>query len=138
MKQGVEGALCAMTEESKIGSITYAFTSQSEDWTWLVSGSHSYSENISRAKEHSLTEEFGLLPDVKSIWKGANGSQYVEACHDILCGLCKREKEKRLHCGIHIFPYMLLMCSETICLMPEWDSSRCIRGREGERRGGRE
>lgn len=84
-----------MTEESKIRSITYEFTSQSEDWTWLVSVSHSYSDNISRAKEHSLTQEFGLLPDVKSIWKGENGSQYLETSHDILCGLCKREKEKK-------------------------------------------
>lgn len=115
-----------MNEESKIGNITYELTSQSEDWTWLVSVSHSYSDNISRAKEHSLTQEFGLYPDVKSIWKKENGSQYVETSHDILCGLCKREKEKRLQYGILIFPYMLLMWSETICLMPEWDSSRYI------------
>lgn len=95
MKWGVEGALCAMTEESEIGSITYELTSQSEDWTWLVSVSHSYSDNISRAKEHSLTQEFGLRPDVKSIWKKENGSQYVETSHDILCGLCKRKKRKK-------------------------------------------
>lgn len=132
----VGGMIVSSLKRRKEEELLNEFSSQPEDGIWLVSVSQLWWQYLqSKIKEHGLTQEIVLLPDVNSLWEREIRSWHVGIFYDIYVDYVRGHK-KWIY-KIIILPYIVanVIGDFVSNVWMWWVIHQCLS--EGERREGR-